>query len=283
LFSQQKSDQHYKETSKMDTAIMLSESLDVTRTGVTAVVPDDDVARLMYYLHCVTCVTVDNTLEKDLVDYKNYRRLSHMRFVRVFKEALRLSPDKLIDKLIVLDDGGVFLGTSSNDFYEFSAARSFAVSLQREVVIAGEVQTVSKVMFFKSSWRDKYYTRPIARLRAQRCIHCQGMYRMCACDDGPQHHTPQPQVVQHSMPKPPVVQHPLPTTITMFQRFCRPVTFVLAAAFIISFLTSVSLPFLLCLDIARVYFNSPVQTPETLDHWQSRVRVSLPISLINTR
>ncbi len=48
------------------------------RTGVTANVPNNDVARLMYYLNCV-CVTIDCANDPEIqryTSYSNWYRLS---------------------------------------------------------------------------------------------------------------------------------------------------------------------------------------------------------------
>jgi Zinc finger, ZZ type len=163
-----------------------SMSMTVTETSSPVVVPDDDVARLMYYLHCVTVSLGLDILEDDLVDYKNYRWLSHVRTELVFKSALWFSPDEFIDKLIFRDDDQIVTRTSSNKFCEVSVACDI-VSLQRDVIIAGQVQNVTKVMFFKSSWLKTYYTHPLLRtvLKAKHCVHCKGMDGTCICDDCP--------------------------------------------------------------------------------------------------
>jgi hypothetical protein len=75
-------------------------SMNVTNTGVSVVVPDDDVARLMYYLHCVTVGVGLDILHDDLVDYGNYGQLSPVRSALVVKSALEFSPDEFINKLI---------------------------------------------------------------------------------------------------------------------------------------------------------------------------------------
>jgi hypothetical protein len=138
-------------------------SVSVAETGTSVVVPDNDVARLMYYLHCVTMGLGLDILEDDLVDYKNYRRLSRARTELVFKSALLFSPDELIDKLIFQDDDQIVTKTSANQFCRVSVACDI-VSLQRDVVIAGKMQNATSVMFFRLSWLEKNYTQPLLNL-----------------------------------------------------------------------------------------------------------------------
>ena len=145
----------------MATAASLSVNARVT--GVSTVIPDNDVARLMYYLRCVTVSVGIDILDDDLVDYRNYRRLSPTRVALVMRYALALDPRELIGQLIFLDDEGEVCGNSSNEFCDINVACNI-ISIQREALIGGRVQNVTKVMFFKSSWLANNYTRPLMRL-----------------------------------------------------------------------------------------------------------------------
>jgi hypothetical protein len=160
-------------------------SLNVKDYGVTVAVPDDDVARLMYYLNCVTKGVGLDILQDDLIRYEKYRLLSPARIAVVFKTAVELSPDLFIGKILFRDDEGEVTGSSSNSFISISAACN-VVSLQSNIVIAGKVQNVTKVMFFKSSWLKKYYTDPVERiaraiLGTTHCTHCNGKDHICTC------------------------------------------------------------------------------------------------------
>ena len=140
----------------MATASMIS--MTISETGVSV-----DVAHLMYYLNCVTLGLGLDLLQDDIVAFKNYRQLSRARTEQVYKSALLFSPDELIDKLIFRDDDLMVAKTSSNEFCSVSVACD-VVSLQRDVLVAGTMQNVTRVMFFKSSWLEKYYTNPLLSL-----------------------------------------------------------------------------------------------------------------------
>ena len=162
----------------------------VTRRGVSIVVPEDDVARLMYYLNCVTLSVGLNLLQDDLVQFQNYRQLSPARIAVVFKTAIELSPDELLGQVIFRDDEGELItGSSGNAFISISAACG-VVSLNTDIIVAGKVQKVSKVMFFKSSWLKFFYTDPIERIAraiagTDHCIHCEGKEGICTCTSCP--------------------------------------------------------------------------------------------------
>jgi hypothetical protein len=143
-------------------ATATSLSMNVRSTGVSVSVPDNDLARLMYYLHCVTVGVGLDILHDDLVDYKNYWRLTPARKALVYKSALEFSPDEFINKLIFRDDAGEVTKRCMNEFCSISVACGI-VSLRRDVIIAGKVQNITKVMFFRSGWLDKNYSKPMSR------------------------------------------------------------------------------------------------------------------------
>ena len=88
--------------------------ISVKDTTVKATVPDDPIARLMYYFNCVcTCVEPDSSdTIKRLRDYDNYHRLTSEERAQLLVLVLALSPDKLI--------GTIF--HPSNDCGEFTNA-----------------------------------------------------------------------------------------------------------------------------------------------------------------
>jgi len=160
-------------------------SLNVKEYGVNTIIPDDDIARLMYYLNCVTIGVGLDILQDDIVRYKDYNRLSATRIAVVFKTAVELSPDVFIGKILFRDDEGEVTGSSPNNFVSISAACD-VVSIQSDIIIAGKVQNVTKVMFFKSSWLKKFYTEPVERiaraiLGTKHCSHCDGEDQICTC------------------------------------------------------------------------------------------------------
>ncbi|KIJ31525.1 hypothetical protein M422DRAFT_77608, partial [Sphaerobolus stellatus SS14] len=160
-----------------------------TSTGVSTTVPNDDLARIMYYLNCVTVGVGVDILMDDLVDYKNYRTLSAARRAVVFNTAKELSPDELIDKLIFRDDEKEMTKTTRNSFWTIEAACDI-VSLQRDILIAGQIRNATKVMFFQTSWLEDNYIKPMQRLArvylgSRHCAHCKGENGTCQCTTCP--------------------------------------------------------------------------------------------------
>jgi len=141
--------------------------MDITRTGVKVIVPNHDLAFLMYYLRCVTVDIGLDILDDYLVNYKNYGRLSNEDRDLVLQYARQFSPQELIDKVIFRDDQKVITKYLRNEFCDISVACG-VVSVQRDICIAGKMQSVTKVMFYQQSWLDEHYYRPIKRAVAQR-------------------------------------------------------------------------------------------------------------------
>ena len=141
-------------------------SIDVTRSGVQVFVPNHDLAFLMYYLHCVT-VTGLCDLDDDLVDYKNYGQLSNERRALVLQHARQFNPQELIDKVFFQDDQRLITSRHMNEFCDISVACG-VVSVEKDIFIAGKMQSVTKVMFYRQSWLDEHYNRPIKRAAAQK-------------------------------------------------------------------------------------------------------------------
>ena len=145
-------------------ATLSSLSLNITNCGSSTSVPNDDIARLMYYLRCVTVSVGLDVLQDDLVSYKNYRSLSPTRIAMVVQAAAELSPDLFIDKVIFCDDDcEVVERNEGNKFVRISAACNI-LSLQSDIFIMGKVRNATEVMFFRSSWLDRNYTQPMQRI-----------------------------------------------------------------------------------------------------------------------
>lgn len=125
-------------------------------------VPDNDVARLMYYLHCVFSAIEYN--DQDVRKYRDYQRwsmLSHAEQRVVWLFALTFSPDEFDGKVFFHSDQ--LCGDSSNKFYEFSQVSHQLVAVQ-SILIAGQTRQVKKIMTYKMSWMQNNYFEPMKRL-----------------------------------------------------------------------------------------------------------------------
>ncbi|CAF1508059.1 unnamed protein product [Rotaria magnacalcarata] len=147
-------------------AFLQSNQIGVKDIGRSVSIPENDVAKLMYYLNCV-CFSVDCNDDPDirrLTNYNNWSNLTVDEQKRLLVFCYTLSPDVFDNKVFFQNDA--LCQNSSNKFYEISQLRHqvFAVST---IVVAGRARQVNKIMVYKLSWIRFYYLEPMQRL-AQR-------------------------------------------------------------------------------------------------------------------
>ena len=126
--------------------------------GETTIVPDDDVAKLMYYLHCVDTVINYNEIDK-LSDYENYNLLTIDDMTELFKLVLLFNPKIFIDAgIFILDDSLLPYGFD-NHFYQITDER-IGVYVNNQIMIGGRTVQVLKVMVCNQRWLVRNYYRP---------------------------------------------------------------------------------------------------------------------------
>ena len=135
------------------------------QTPVSATIPNNDVARLMYYLD-VVCNTIDYN-DADVSRFRNYNNWWSLSFndIRVLLVlCLTISPDILDNKVFFQSDA--LCGDSSNKFYEISQVSHQLLAVE-SIVIAGRRCNVKKIMTYRMSWMRDFYINPIRRLAPQ--------------------------------------------------------------------------------------------------------------------
>ena len=151
-------------------AVIGSTQIHVKKTGSSTTVPDNPIAKLMYYFSCVcSCIEADDDYTtRRLQDYANYSSLSSQEEAQLLILCLALSPDKLV--------GSIFLPASDeedfdgciNEFYELSAV-STRVLVSKPLMVGGQQKKVRKIMKFKKAWIERYYINPLRAIeRGQR-------------------------------------------------------------------------------------------------------------------
>ncbi|CAF1043978.1 unnamed protein product [Rotaria sp. Silwood1] len=131
-------------------------------TSSRATVPDNDLARLMYYLNCVfSAIEYKDQDVRRYRDYYNWSLLSDAEQRMVLVLALALSPDEFDGKVFFHSDE--LCGDSGNKFYELSQIRHQFLAVQ-SIVVAGQTRHVKKIMTYKMSWIQNNYVEPVKRL-----------------------------------------------------------------------------------------------------------------------
>ncbi len=125
--------------------------------------PNNDVARLMYYLKYV-CTAIDCNNDNDIqrfTNYQNWARLSFEEQHLLFALCYTLSPDVFEDKVFFHCEE--LCVQFSNEFYKISQVRHQLVAAD-SIIIAGRTRQVNQIMTYKMEWMETYYLGPMRRL-----------------------------------------------------------------------------------------------------------------------
>ena len=133
--------------------------LSVERTGVEVQVPNNNLARLMYYLSCIFNVIQYNENNK-LSDYKNYFYLTNEEKKAVYALAILFKPEVFLNAGVFVLDNGLLTGNFGNDFLKITDER-IGVHANQEMVIGGRTVKVLKIMACNNSWLEKNYYNPL--------------------------------------------------------------------------------------------------------------------------
>ena len=132
-------------------------------TTTEANVPNNDIAKLMYYLNCVCyCIDYNDNDIRRFTNYSNWRSLSDEEDKMVYYLALTLHPNLFIDK--VFFHNVALSGNMQGRFYEIGQI-SHQMVVVPSLVIAGRTCEVHKILAFKEIWLTENYIDPIKRLQ----------------------------------------------------------------------------------------------------------------------
>ena len=136
--------------------------LSVERTGIKAEVPNNNLARLMYYLNSVFTVIQYND-NNDLSDYTHYYYLNQEQKKAVYALAVLFDPKIFLDAKIFILDNGALTGDFGNEFFKITDEK-IGVHVNREIMIGGHSVKVLKIMACKTSWLENNYYNPLRGL-----------------------------------------------------------------------------------------------------------------------
>ena len=144
-------------------AVIGSTEINIKKTGSPTTVPENPIAKLMYYFHCIcSCVEADDE------NQNNYLRLSDEEEAKLLILCLALSPDKLIGTILFPVKDEEDLDGMVANFFEVSAV-STRVVVSQSLFIGGQQKKVHKILMFKKAWIENNYFDPIRSIqRGQR-------------------------------------------------------------------------------------------------------------------
>ena len=153
-------------------ALVEANEIGIREIGRVAAIPNNDVARLMYYLDCV-CSAIQYT-DNDIHRYRNYQNWSSLPNddVRVlWILCLALSPDEFEGKVFFQSDD--LCGDCGNMFFEITQICNQLVVVE-SIVIAGRSRQVNQIMAYRMSWMQQNYIEPVQniaqRIQSQQAI-----------------------------------------------------------------------------------------------------------------
>ena len=149
-------------------AVIGSTQINIKKTTVRITVPDNPIAKLMYYFNCVcSCIEADDDYTtRRLRDYKNYSSLSSQEEAQLLILCLALSPDKLIGSIFFpARDDEDFTDGCSNEFFELSAVNT-RVLVSESLLVGGQQKKVRKIMKFKKSWIENNFINPLCSIES---------------------------------------------------------------------------------------------------------------------
>ena len=112
----------------------------IQRETTKVYIPENDIAKLMYYLHCLSCV-LQCDINSKFTDFKNYNNLTQKDEETLVALALLFSPKILIDLKIFIFDSRLLPSGSPNEFYQITDER-IGIHVNEEVMIGGRVVRV---------------------------------------------------------------------------------------------------------------------------------------------
>ena len=169
--------------------------------GERTSVPDDDVAKLMYYLSCVDTVINYNEIDR-LSDYQNYDSLSVDDLTELFKLVILFNPEIFVEAGIFILDESLLPYDLDNQFFEITDER-IGIHVNNEIFIGGRSVKVLKVMACNEDWLVRNYFRPWKNI-----FELTERYRNSQRND----YVPPPPPKPVYKPPPPIIIYNLPST-----------------------------------------------------------------------
>lgn len=126
--------------------------------GEKVIVPDDNIAKLMYYLSCVATVIEYND-PNILLDYRNYDRLNNKERQAVYELATLFDPQIFISNKIFIVNANLLPDNLSNKFVKITD-ETIGIHANHEIMIGGKVRKVLNFMICEPSWLNEYYHIP---------------------------------------------------------------------------------------------------------------------------
>ena len=176
-------------------------NLKIERTWVTTDVPNNDLARLMYYLSCVF-ITIKYDNYNKLSDYQNYTNLNEEKKFSIYL-AILFDPKIFISANFFMIKPELLSENRVNDFLKITDKR-IGVHVSDEIMIGGRVVKVLQIMVCKNIWLERNYYSPLKDIIPKNANEIQNSNRNISGNDSNRNNfVPQSQkiIINQSKPK----------------------------------------------------------------------------------
>ena len=129
-------------------------NVNVKAFGVLTTVPNNALAKLIYYLHCVA--TAIDFYDPNLFDFQRYYELDFEQMKIVYQSSLKLNPSIFINAGVFALDAN----TGGNRFYKITD-ETIGIHANRNILIGGSTIRVKNIMVCDSNWLETNYYNPI--------------------------------------------------------------------------------------------------------------------------
>ena len=133
--------------------------MEVKGIGRTVTVPDNRLAKLMYYLGCVFKV-IQYDHNSRLTDFQNYYLLSKEEEQNVLGLVALFNPKVMVDLSIFIVSPNLIPHGKANEFYQKTDDR-IGFHVNSEIVIGGRLIKVLKIMACTEYWINTNYINPV--------------------------------------------------------------------------------------------------------------------------
>ena len=136
------------------------QSLETQQTPHKMEIPNNKLAKLMYYLECVFTVIEKDTEIIYTNCYFNYNLISKKEELTILNLVYTFNSKVMKELNLFVIEPDLVPVDKENEFYDISDEK-FKEKINSEVEIGEKSRKVLKVMACKETWFDKYYIEPI--------------------------------------------------------------------------------------------------------------------------
>lgn len=148
----------------MADAMFVRQGVHVEAIGQAVTVPDNGIAKLMYYLSCMSSC-LEDFIPREFTDYKNYYSLSEDMKAAIVALAILLKPEHIVGKVVfVVPPGNPLLNGYTNEFYKITEATQVlagTATVQGTIIIEGRNVSISKIMVCTENWYHENLINPL--------------------------------------------------------------------------------------------------------------------------